>query len=63
MDVEKHSYVIGGMIWTGIDYLGESMGFPPKGGPARCVHQQSAAAQRISDEKLLDGMNPWYILR
>lgn len=31
MDVEKHSYVIGGMIWTGIDYLGESMGFPAKG--------------------------------
>ena len=24
-------YVIGGMIWTGIDYLGESMGYPAKG--------------------------------
>ncbi|WP_368483352.1 glycoside hydrolase family 2 TIM barrel-domain containing protein [Paenibacillus amylolyticus] len=31
MDVEKHAYVIGGMIWTGIDYLGESMGYPAKG--------------------------------
>ncbi|MCI1859598.1 MAG: DUF4982 domain-containing protein [Sporolactobacillus sp.] len=24
-------YVIGGLIWTGIDYLGESMGYPAKG--------------------------------
>lgn len=24
-------YVIGGMIWTGFDYLGESMGYPAKG--------------------------------
>lgn len=31
MDVEKCDYVIGGMIWTGIDYLGESMGYPAKG--------------------------------
>ena len=31
MDVEKHDYVIGGMLWTGIDYLGESMGWPAKG--------------------------------
>ncbi|MEO2258630.1 glycoside hydrolase family 2 TIM barrel-domain containing protein [Paenibacillus amylolyticus] len=31
MDVEKHDYVIGGMLWTGIDYLGESMGYPSKG--------------------------------
>lgn len=31
MDVEKHDYVIGGMLWTGIDYLGESMGYPAKG--------------------------------
>jgi beta-galactosidase len=30
-DVERHDYVIGGMIWTGIDYLGESMGYPAKG--------------------------------
>ena len=28
---EKLPYVIGGMIWTGIDYLGESMGYPSKG--------------------------------
>lgn len=28
--VEK-KYVIGSMIWTGIDYLGESMGYPAKG--------------------------------
>ncbi|NQX61087.1 glycoside hydrolase family 2 TIM barrel-domain containing protein [Paenibacillus qinlingensis] len=31
MDVENHDYVIGGMLWTGIDYLGESMGYPAKG--------------------------------
>ncbi len=31
MDVEKQDYVIGGMLWTGIDYLGESMGYPAKG--------------------------------
>ncbi|MBB3113750.1 beta-galactosidase [Paenibacillus phyllosphaerae] len=31
MDVERHDYVIGGMLWTGIDYLGESMGYPAKG--------------------------------
>jgi len=31
MDVEKNDYVIGGMLWTGIDYLGESMGYPAKG--------------------------------
>ncbi|MGN0313747.1 MAG: glycoside hydrolase family 2 TIM barrel-domain containing protein [Fusicatenibacter sp.] len=27
----KLPYVIGGFIWTGIDYLGESMGYPSKG--------------------------------
>lgn len=31
IDVEKYDYVIGGMLWTGIDYLGESMGYPAKG--------------------------------
>lgn len=31
MDVEENDYVIGGMLWTGIDYLGESMGYPAKG--------------------------------
>lgn len=31
LDVEKYDYVIGGMIWTGIDYLGESMCYPAKG--------------------------------
>ncbi|MCD8130796.1 MAG: DUF4982 domain-containing protein [Lachnospiraceae bacterium] len=30
-DVERRDYVIGGMIWTGIDYLGESMGAPSRG--------------------------------
>ncbi len=29
--MEKREYVIGGMIWTGIDYLGESIGYPAKG--------------------------------
>ena len=28
---EKVDYVIGGFIWTGFDYLGESMGWPSKG--------------------------------
>lgn len=27
---ERYDYVIGGMIWAGIDYLGESMGYPAK---------------------------------
>lgn len=28
---ERYEYVIGGMIWAGIAYLGESMGYPAKG--------------------------------
>ena len=28
---ERYPYVIGSMIWTGISYLGESMGYPAKG--------------------------------
>lgn len=28
---ERCGYVIGGFIWTGFDYLGESMGWPSKG--------------------------------
>lgn len=31
LDVVKNDYCIGGFIWTGIDYLGESMGYPAKG--------------------------------
>ena len=27
----EHSYVVGGAIWAGFDYLGESMGYPSKG--------------------------------
>lgn len=38
MDVEKHDYVIGGMLWTGIDYLGESMGWPYKGWSGSLVY-------------------------
>jgi len=30
-DVVENDYVSGGFIWTGIDYLGESMGWPSKG--------------------------------
>lgn len=30
-DVEENDYCIGGMLWTGIDYLGESMAYPAKG--------------------------------
>lgn len=28
---ERYPYVIGSMIWTGISYLGESMGYPARG--------------------------------
>lgn len=31
LEVEERDYCIGGMIWTGYDYLGESMGYPAKG--------------------------------
>lgn len=31
MDVEENDYVIGGFLWAGVDYLGESMGYPCKG--------------------------------
>lgn len=31
MDVERNDYVIGGYLWAGVDYLGESMGYPSKG--------------------------------
>ena len=31
MDVVEKDYCIGGFIWTGIDYWGESMGWPAKG--------------------------------
>ncbi|MDR1781073.1 MAG: DUF4982 domain-containing protein [Tannerella sp.] len=30
-DVIENDYVSGGFIWTGIDYLGETMGWPSKG--------------------------------
>ena len=30
-DVEKNDFVIGQFLWTGIDYLGESTGWPAKG--------------------------------
>ncbi len=32
-DVVEHDYVVGQFIWTGIDYLGESAGWPSKGWP------------------------------
>lgn len=32
-DVVKHDYVLGQFIWAGIDYLGESAGWPSKGWP------------------------------
>lgn len=31
LDVEANDYCIGGMLWAGYDYLGESMGYPAKG--------------------------------
>ncbi|MCM1065099.1 MAG: DUF4982 domain-containing protein [Eubacterium sp.] len=31
LEAEERDYCIGGMIWTGYDYLGESMGYPAKG--------------------------------
>ena len=30
-DVAEHDYVVGQFIWSGIDYLGESVGWPSKG--------------------------------
>lgn len=30
-DVVEHDYVVGQFLWTGIDYLGESRGWPSKG--------------------------------
>ncbi len=30
-DVEKHPWVCGGFVWAGVDYLGESMGWPGHG--------------------------------
>ncbi len=33
----KYNYVIGGMVWTGIDYMGESMGYPAKGWSGACI--------------------------
>ena len=33
-DVAKHDYVTGQFLWTGIAYLGESMGWPSKGWPS-----------------------------
>ena len=31
MDVERNDFCVGGYLWAGVDYLGESMGFPSKG--------------------------------
>ena len=31
MDVERNDYALGGFLWAGADYLGESMGYPSKG--------------------------------
>lgn len=38
MEVERRPYVIGGCLWAGIDYLGESMGFPSKGWAGTPLH-------------------------
>ena len=37
MDVERSSYVLGGFLWAGADYLGESMGYPSKGWSAAMI--------------------------
>lgn len=39
MDVERNEYVIGGCLWAGIDYLGESMGYPSKGWAGALIHE------------------------
>lgn len=36
-DVTAHDYVAGGFIWAGIDYLGESMGWPCRGWTGSCI--------------------------
>lgn len=41
MDVEKYDYVIGGILWTGIDYLGESMQYPSKGWSGALIRTNS----------------------
>lgn len=39
MDVERKDYVIGGCLWAGVDYLGESMGYPSKGWAGALIHE------------------------
>lgn len=38
LDVMERDYCIGGMIWTGYDYLGESMGYPAVGWSGSMIH-------------------------
>lgn len=33
----QYEYVIGSMVWTGFDYLGESPGYPAKGWSGSCI--------------------------
>ena len=35
---QEHDYCIGSFIWTGYDYLGESMGYPAKGWSGAPIH-------------------------
>ena len=36
-DVANHEYVVGQFLWAGIDYLGESSGWPSKGWPTGLI--------------------------
>ena len=48
---EKYPYVIGSYVWTGYDYLGESMGWPSKGWTGSLLRMDGTP--RVS----------WYILK
>lgn len=62
----EKDYVIGGFVWTGFDYLGESMGWPSKGWPgslyrtnnvprfSRHIHEAIWAKKPIMRIGLLD---------
>jgi beta-galactosidase len=36
-DIANHDYAVGQFLWPGIDYLGESMGWPSKGWPTGII--------------------------
>ncbi len=53
---ENHT-VLGGMIWTGYDYPGESMGYPAKGWGGALIRTNMSAGQVLSHPELLERAN------